>query len=273
MRHLLHIKSQAHKKCNNLKEGAKPVAQIITVAAIKGGTGKTATSGALAQAAVEANKRVLAIDLDPQSNLSIWLAADLAHPGSYQLLKGDPPQATLQATESGVDLICGSANLAAEKTRPGSAKRLRQAIENIKDKYDLIFIDTAPAMGELQNNALYASTGLIIPLAADAFSLQGLYQIVDVAQHIQQGNPALQILGSVITQYDPRPNINRFMRDTIKEKGAENGAPLLGEIRGGVAVREAMAMQESLFLYAPKSKPTEDYRTLFRTIMEVISNG
>lgn len=244
------------------------MAKIITAAAIKGGTGKTATAGALAQAAADAGKKVLAIDLDPQSNLSIWLNADLAHPGSYDLINGANPLDTIQPTESGVQLICGSANLAALKTSPGSAKRLQRALQAIEGAFDLIMIDTAPAMGELQNNALYASTGLIVPLAADAFSLQGLYQAMDIAQHIQQGNPALQVLGVVITQYDPRPKINRFMRDAIKEKGAAIGAPLLAEIRNGVAMREAMAMQQSLYQYAPTSKPAADYKTLLENIME-----
>lgn len=249
------------------------MAKIITTAAIKGGTGKTATAGAIAQAGADAGKRVLAIDLDPQSNLSIWLNADLAQPGSYELINGHDPLDTVQPTESGVYLICGSANLAAMKTSPGSARRLQRALEAIQGNFDLIVIDTPPTMGEIQNNALYASTGLIIPLAADAFSLQGLYQVMDIAQHIQQGNPALKVLGVVITQYDPRPKINRFMRDTIEEKGAAAGAPLLEEIRNGVAIREAMAMQTSLYQYAPQSKPAEDYRKLYNLIMEDYNNG
>lgn len=242
--------------------------QTITTATIKGGTGKTATAGALAQAAAVANKKVLAIDLDPQSNLSIWLRADLNHRGSYELLNNADPLATVQASEGGVNLICGSADLAAVKTYPGSAKRLQRALQAFKGAFDLIIIDTPPTMGELLNCALYASTGLIIPLLADSFSLQGLYQVIDIAQHIQQGNPELKVLGTVITQYDNRPKINRFMRDTIKERGAAIGAPLLTEIRNGIALREAMAMQQSLFEYAPHSKPAQDYKALYRKIME-----
>lgn len=243
--------------------------KVITTAAIKGGTGKTATAGALAQAGAAAGKRILAIDLDPQSSLSIWLGADLHRPGSYDLIaKGTAPETSMQATGSGVFLMGGSANLTAIRTGPGSARRLERALSPILPAFDLILIDTAPAMGELQNNALYASTGLVIPLETDSSSLQGLYQIADIAHHIQQTNTGLKIHGTVITKYDRRPRINRFLRETIKEKGAAIGAPLLGEIRAGVAIREAMALQQSLFDYAPKSKPAQDYKALFDKIME-----
>ncbi|MCD7711991.1 MAG: ParA family protein [Firmicutes bacterium] len=245
------------------------MAQIITTAAIKGGTGKTATAGALAQAAAAAGKRVLAIDLDPQSNLSIWLKADLSRAGSYDILTGRADTAAaIQPTESGIDLLAGGANLSAIKTTPGSARRLEKALEPLAGQYDFTVIDTAPAMGELQNNALYASTGLIIPLETDSNSLQGLYQILDIAQHIQQSKPTLQILGVVITKYDSRPKINRFLHDTIKEKAAAAGAPFLAAISNSVSMREAMAMQQPLFEYAPKSRPAQDYKKLYQTIAD-----
>lgn len=239
---------------------------VITAAAIKGGTGKTATAGALAQAAAAAGQRVLAIDLDPQASLSIWLDADLSRPGSYAVLTGRDPAECIQDTGSGVSVIAGAADLNAIKTKPGSGRRLEEALKAVKRKYDFIVIDTAPSMGELQNNALFASTGLIIPLEADASSVQAFYQITDVAERIRQTKPALKILGVIITKFDSRPNINRFMRDTIKEKCAAARVPYLMEIRNGIAIREAMALQESLFEYAPKSKPAEDYKTLYEKI-------
>ena len=246
------------------------MAKIITVAAIKGGTGKTATAGALTQAAAADGKKVLAIDLDPQSNLSIWMNADFTGPGSYELITGQAaPEDAIQETGGGIDLISGSANLiAVNRTEANSARRLERAIAPLHSYYDLIMIDTAPAMGELQNNALFASNGLLIPLESDINSLQGLYQITDIAQHTQQANPALQVLGVILTKYDPRPKINRFLRDTIKDKGAAAGAPLLMEIRQGVAIREAIAMRENLFEYAPNSKPAQDYKALYKLIME-----
>ena len=121
-------------------------------------------------------------------------------------------------------------------------------------------------MGELTFNALQAATGLIIPLEVDNYSLQGLYQITDIAHQMQRHNPKLKILGTVLTRYDNRPKINRYLKDVIADKGKEAGAPFLAAIRKGVAVTEAQAMQLSLFDYAPKSKPAQDYKALFNTI-------
>ena len=142
--------------------------QILTTAVIKGGTGKTTTAAALAQAAAAAGKKVLAIDLDPQANFTFFIGADQNTPGSYQLLHGAEPGQLIQQTEQGIAAIAASPDLATERTTPASAKRLQQAIEPLKGKFDLIIIDTPPQMGELTFNALQAATGLIIPLETDS---------------------------------------------------------------------------------------------------------
>ena len=240
--------------------------RIISTAVIKGGTGKTTTAAALAQAAADAGQKVLAIDLDPQANLSFVLAADQNSPGSYHLLHGTEPTQLTQHTAQGIDVIAGSPDLAAERTAPGSAKRLQAALEPIKESYALIIIDTPPQLSELTFNALQASTGLVIPLEADASSLQGLYQITDIAHQMQHSNPELSILGTVLTRYDPRPKINRYMKEAITERGKEIGAPFLMAIRAGVAIREAQALQQSIYKYAPRSKPAQDYKALFKAI-------
>jgi len=240
--------------------------QIIATAVIKGGTGKTTTAAALAQAAAADGARVLAVDLDPQANLTFILAADQNQPGSFQLLHGAPAAEVIQRSPQGLDVIAASPDLATEKTAPASAKRLQDALKPIKKSYDWIFIDTPPTMGELTFNALQAATGLIIPLETDSNSLQGLYQITDIAHQMQRSNPSLSVLGVVLTRFDARPKINRYLQEVIEEKGQEIGAPFLQAIRPGVAIREAQAMQESLFEYAPQSNPAQDYRALYNNI-------
>lgn len=242
--------------------------QILTVAVIKGGTGKTTTAAALAQAAAAAGKKVLAIDLDPQANLSFFIGADQNAPGSYQLLHDTDPAQLIQTTAQGIDAIAASPDLATERTTPASAKRLQRAIDPLKSVYDLIVIDTPPQMGELTFNALQAATGLIIPLETDNSSLQGLYQIADIAHQMQRSNPALSIIGVILTRYDNRPKLNRYLRDVIADKGQEIGAPFLIGIRPGIAIREAQAMQQSLFDYAPRSNPAQDYKKLYEMITE-----
>ena len=243
--------------------------QIISVVSLKGGTGKSTTAAALVQAAAASGVPALLIDLDPQGNSSYFIGTDPDRPGAYQLITGAADAGQLiQHTQQGVDVIAAAPDLATLRTTPGSAKRLQGALLPIKDKYPLAVIDTPPQMGELTFNALQACTGVLIPIETDSSGLQGLYQVLDMAQHIQQNsNPDLSIIGAILTRYDNRPRFNRYIRDAVKDAVAAAGVPYLGEIRAGVAVREAQGLQRSLFEYAPKSKPAVDYMELYNRII------
>lgn len=240
--------------------------KIITSAVIKGGSGKTTTAAALTQAAKHAGKKVLAIDLDPQGNFSFMLAADQSQPGAVELLHGTPAAELIQTTPQGIDIIPASPDLATEKTTKGSANRLAEVLEPIKKKYNYIIIDTPPQMGELVFNALQAATDVIIPLEADRGNLEGLYNIAGLISDMQQSNPKLKPLGILLTRYDQRPKLNQHLKEIIKQKGAAEGIPYLMEIRPGIAIKEAQALQRDLFKYAPKSKPAADYAALFEMI-------
>lgn len=240
--------------------------QIITVAIIKGGTAKSTTAAALAQAAKADGKRVLCVDLDPQCNLTDFLGANPEKPGAYQILRGADPGQTIQQTDQSIDVIAASPDLATERTKPNSASRLRTALLPIKENYDYILIDTPPSMGEVTYNALFASTGLIVPLTVNTSALKGLYQIADIAGQIQERNGELAIIGSIITRYDRRPKINRHLAELIRQQAREAGAPVLAEIREGIAIKEAQELQQSLFDYAPRSKPALDYMELYNMI-------
>lgn len=241
---------------------------IYTVATQKGGTGKTSTAAILAQAAKHKGKRALAIDLDPQRNLSYCLAADTDRPGSYDLLHGEPIENVIQETPQGIFVIAAAAELQTEQTGRGTARRLETALEPIKKDFDFVFIDTAPTAGELQYNALQAADRLIIPLQADAYNLQSLAQILDAAEQIQESNPNLKTAGIILTQYDPRPVINRQLREILIENAEEQGIPFLGAVRKAVAVQEAAALQKSLYEYAPKSKPAADYLEIYKRLLK-----
>lgn len=240
--------------------------KIITAAIIKGGTGKTTTCAALAQAAAANRKKVLAIDLDPQANFTSALDGDINQAGSYELLTGTPAADVIQKTSQNIFLIAGSSDLAEIHTKAGSAKRLKEAIDPITENFDLVIIDTPPTTGELQNNALTAATDLIIPLEADTDSLQGLYKIADIAEHVKNTNKKLNVAGVLITRYDGRSKLNKYYREVIRDKAAELQIPYLTEIRQGIAIKEARAMQTSLYSYSPNSKPAADYRELYKMI-------
>ena len=132
--------------------------EILTAASQKGGTGKTSTAAALAQAAVLRGRRVLAVDLDPQANLSFALGADISapRPGSFELLEGVQPDTLVQPMEQGMVLIQAGWDLSTVAAARGSARRLQNALEPLKERYGLIVVDTPPTAGELQYNALQA---------------------------------------------------------------------------------------------------------------------
>lgn len=238
--------------------------QIICCYSTKGGSGKTATATALAQAAAQDGKRTLAIDLDPQANMTYSLSADPQQAGSLEFINGQAPN--LQHSPQGMDIISANADLATLTPRAGSANRLKRVLWPLEAQYDFIFIDTPPALGEHSMNALAASTGLLIPLETDMHSLQGLIKTVEIAHRMQESNPRLRILGTVLTRYSPRSRINIYLSEQIRTKGQEAGAPLLGTIRQGIAYREASTLRRNLFEYAPKSNPALDYMALYRAI-------
>lgn len=237
--------------------------QIITLANQKGGTAKSTSAAALAQAAAHRGRRVLVIDTDPQANASFFLAADVNRPGTFEVLDGLPAAEAIQATAGGLDVIPASWNLQTISSSRGSARRLKTALEPIAGGYDLIIIDTPPTAGELQYNALMAADSLIIPLQADIVGLQGLYQMADTAQQIQQSNPDLTITGYVLTRSGGRSTLARQMAEIIQARAQEMGIPFLAAIREAVAIREAQTLQRSLYEYAPRSKPAADYMELF----------
>lgn len=236
---------------------------ILAIANQKGGTAKSTTAAALAQAAAHKGRRVLAVDLDPQGNLSYFLAADVNRPGAFEVLDGQPAAEAIQAAAGGLDVIPASWNLQTISSSRGSARRLKAALEPIAGGYDLIVIDTPPTAGELQYNALMATDSLIIPLQADIVGLQGLYQMADTARQIQQSNPNLTITGYILTRSGGRSTLARQMAEIIQARAQEMGIPFLSAIREAVAIREAQTLQRSLYEYAPRSKPAADYMELF----------
>lgn len=251
------------------KTGGQKQMQILTIANMKGGSGKTATAAAIAQAGAAQGLRVLAVDLDPQANLTFTLGGNARAGGSYELIEGQPARQIIQETRQSIDLISASKGLATVTTTTGSAKRLQRALQPIKGLYDLIIIDTPPTAGELQYNALQASTGIIIPLQADIYHLQGLYQIHDTAQQFKRSNPELTEKGYILTRHNARSNLAKAMQESIESKAAALNIPFIGAIREGIALREAIALQQSLYEYAPNSKPAIDYMQAFNKIMEV----
>lgn len=238
---------------------------IIAIANQKGGVAKTATAQAIATGAAKIGRSSLAIDADPQSNLSYSMGGNSADKGLYELLTGEAtPGQIIQHTAQG-DIITASPRLAIPITGSDPGGLLRNALKPIKKKYDIITIDCPPALNILLADALIAADTVIIPLTADMYALQGLYQLKESIQDAQKINSELKIGGVLFTRHSTRTILARDLTEVIKEKCEELDLPVYKTvIREAVAVREAQTQRQNIFEYAPKSNPAKDYMQLIK---------
>lgn len=240
------------------------IRRTTSVSNQKGGVAKTTTAWALVTGLTQNGCKALAIDTDPQGNLSYTMGADDQKAGIYEVFKGQAdPFEVIQETRQG-DVIASSLMLAAadlEFTNTGREYLLRDVILSLKERYEYIIIDTPPTLGILTINALTASDDVVIPMGADIYSLQGLSQLYNTINRVKRYcNPELNIAGLLITRFNGRTILSKDLKDVIKDKAQQIGTvPFSSVIREGIAIKEAQTQRESLFQNAPKSNPAQDY--------------
>lgn len=250
--------------------------KTITLSNQKGGVAKTTTTGALASGLSKKGYKVIAVDLDPQCNLSLASGADILNMDQtlYDVFKGSAELSDLiQKTELGYDLITGGLTLAGadmDFTQTGREFMLREALDDIRADYDFCICDCPPTLGILTVNALTASDSVIIPLTADLFSLQGLSQLNLLIQRVRKySNRDLKIAGLLITRHDERTNVSKALMDQITQTADKLGTKVFSQpIRNSVAVRESQVMRSDLFSEAPKANATIDYQTFIDEFMK-----
>ena len=239
----------------------------------KGGVAKTTTAAAVGADLRRRGYRVLFVDLDAQRSLSSIVRASADGNTAYEVLKGAVPAIeAIQATEQG-DIIAAAKGLVAEnliEKRVGREYRLKKALEPLQSLYDYCLIDCPPALSIITYNALTASTGCIIPCQADILSLEALDDLQETVDDIREySNPDLALCGIVITRYSDRAILSKDLATLIERKAEEMGTKVYAtRIREGIAIKEAQAMREDIFSYAPKSKAAVDYKALTNEILE-----
>lgn len=241
--------------------------EIIAIVNRKGGVGKTATAQALGAGLLKKKKKVLFVDLDSQTNLTYGLGVQDPDPTAYEVLTGETKAADAIIQTPQGDILPASEDLAGADTiikETGKEYRLKEALEGLK--YDYIIIDTPAQLGTLTVNALTAAHGVIIPVQADIYSLQGIGQINDTINTVKKYcNPGLTIRGILITRYNGRAVISRDMQSNLAEMAEQMQTKLFSvPVRECISIKEAQTMQQDIFTYAPRSNAAKDYEAFIK---------
>lgn len=240
--------------------------RIIAVANQKGGVAKTTTVHALTAGLAQRGFKVLAVDLDPQGNLSSACGTENYHvPTAYELLKKEIQSVEAIQSAGRYDVIPANIMLAGieqELTQTGKEHRLKEALEVLNGRYDFVIVDTPPSLGVLTVNAFTAAQEILIPTTAGIFATAGISQLSDTVKNVQKYcNPDVRINGILLTRFNPRANISRQIKELTEDIGKYIAAPVYKTyIRSAVAVEEAQAKQTDIFSYADKSTVSEDYK-------------
>lgn len=252
------------------------MARVIAIANQKGGVGKTTTAINLSACLAEKNKKVLAIDIDPQGNTSSGLGIDKNSLKNtiYQMIIGECTleECRIQTPIKNLEILPSNVNLAgAEIELIGVKDRefiLKQHVARIKNEYDFIIIDCPPSLNTLTVNAMTTADTVLVPIQCEFYALEGLTQLIHTINLVKQRlNPQLEMEGVVFTMYDARTNLSLQVVENVKSNLKQNIYKTI--IPRNVRLAEAPSHGLPINLYDPKSAGADGYRQL---AMEVIEN-
>ena len=252
------------------------MATIFVVANQKGGIGKSTTATNLAGILGKKNKTLL-IDADPQGNSTSTYEAKVEDVATLYdvMIDSDklPISEAIQHTANG-DIVASDPLLVkAEKVLDGDVEgfyRLKDALEEIENDYKYIIIDTAPSLNIILYNCLIAADKVIIPVTADAYSMQGIQQLYDTIMAVKRRqNKDLSIAGLLLVKYSGRSNLEKETRENIEESAKQMNTVLFKTvIRECVKTKEAQEHKKLLIDYAPKCTTCLDYMDFAKEVVK-----
>lgn len=251
--------------------------RIIAIANQKGGVGKTTTSINLSACLSALGKKVLAIDMDPQGNMTSGLGIDKDNVEYtvYDLIIGEADIEKVICKEAleNLDILPTNIDLsAAEIELIGVDNKeyiIRDAVDKVKEDYDFIIIDCPPSLSMLTINAMTTADTVLVPIQCEYYALEGLSQLIHTIDLVKERlNPRLEMEGVVFTMYDARTNLSLQVVENVKEN--LNKAIYKTIIPRNIRLAEAPSHGMPINLYDPKSAGAESYMLLAE---EVINKG
>ena len=261
--------------------------RIIAIAMQKGGVGKTTTTINLAAALVELGQRVLAIDLDPQSNLTqhAGFDPDQVSPTVYEAFKAEIDgfeshvENAIYKTDEGFDLLPSQPELSLiELTLINTLSRervLTTILQDVIADYDFILIDCNPSLGLLVINALTAASSVIIPIQTEYLAARGAFMILSSIETVRRKklNPDLKIEGILLTMADTRTTLTKDILQAVDQQYGAGIRIFDPFIKRSVRFAESAVAGQSILAYEPGGQGAEAYRQVARVILGKVPRG
>jgi chromosome partitioning protein len=242
--------------------------------------GKTTTAVNLAASLAAAERRVLAVDADPQGNLTSGLGrrSQRPRPSLYDALIDQRPlqEVVLETELKHLQLVPSDRNLTGAEVElvPMLARefRLRDALQPLLPRYDYLIVDCPPSLGLLTVNALAAADALLIPLQCEYFALEGISELTTTLARVQRAlNPRLTVLGVLLTMVDERTNLTQQVMAEIRSHFKERVFKTV--VPRSVRLAEAPSFGKPILLYDIRSRGAEAYLELAKELMEHEAKG